>query len=44
MKNINSFLSASTILFLSLLFSLRASAQVDPLIEKVAQKLALVND
>ena len=44
MKNNTSFLSASTILFLSLLFSLSASAQVDPLIEKVAQKLALVND
>ncbi len=44
MKKFTSFLFASTILFLSLLFSLRASAQVDPLIEKVAQKLALVND
>ena len=44
MKNFTTFLSASTIFFLSLLFSLPASAQIDPLIEKVAQKLALVND
>jgi outer membrane lipoprotein-sorting protein len=44
MKKFTTYLFASTLLFLSLLFSLRASAQVDPLIEKVAQKLALVND
>ena len=44
MKKFTTYLFANAILFLSLLFSLRASAQVDPLIEKVAQKLALVND
>ena len=44
MKKFTTYLFASTLLFLSLLFSLSASAQVDPLIEKVAQKLALVND
>ena len=44
MKKFTTYLFASTLLFLSLLYSLRASAQVDPLIEKVAQKLALVND
>jgi outer membrane lipoprotein-sorting protein len=44
MKNINSLLHASYILLFGLIFSVNVNAQTDPLIEKVAQKLALVND
>lgn len=44
MKNITSLLHASYILLFGLIFSVNVNAQTDPLIEKVAQKLALVND
>ena len=44
MKKFTTYLFGIAILFSSLISALSASAQVDPLIEKVAQKLALVND
>ena len=44
MKKFTTYLFGIAILFSSLISGLSASAQVDPLIEKVAQKLALVND
>ena len=44
MKNITSLLHASYILLFGLMFCVNVNAQTDPLIEKVAQKLALVND
>lgn len=44
MKKINSLLHASYILLFGLMFCVNVNAQTDPLIEKVAQKLALVND
>jgi outer membrane lipoprotein-sorting protein len=44
MKNITSLLHASYILLFGLMFCVNVKAQTDPLIEKVAQKLALVND
>ncbi|MGI9139001.1 MAG: hypothetical protein ACR2IM_08175 [Sediminibacterium sp.] len=44
MKNFTKFFSFSIILFLYLTISINAYAQSDPLIEKVAQKLSLVND
>jgi len=44
MKNITSLLHASYILLFGLMFCINVNAQTDPLIEKVAQKLALVND
>jgi len=44
MKKITSILHASYILLFGLMFCVHATAQTDPLIEKVAQKLALVND
>jgi outer membrane lipoprotein-sorting protein len=44
MKKLTVLLHASYILFFGLLLCVHATAQTDPLIEKVAQKLALVND
>ena len=43
MKKLTFILHTSYILF-GLMFCINATAQTDPLIEKVAQKLALVND